>query len=84
MDSEQIERIKNFEERQKRKEKRNKFGKVVFGEPDDGFYSCFGILALPLYLIRVVVGLGVWLIGIVFFSTLIKKAFKKPDKLFLQ
>ena len=78
MDNEQRERIKDFEERQKRKEKRGKFGKIVFGHPEDGHYDFLGIFALPIFLVRLVGGLIVFL-GIMFFSTLIKKAFKRTN-----
>ena len=77
MDTEQRERIKNFEERQNRKEKRKKFGKIVFGEPDSlHLFDLLGPFALPLFLIRVVGGLIAWLILISIINS-IKKAVKR-------
>ena len=46
MDTEQRERIKDFEERQKRREKRAKFGKIIVG--DDGFWDVMNVFAFPI------------------------------------
>ncbi|MCL1859473.1 MAG: hypothetical protein FWF92_09625 [Oscillospiraceae bacterium] len=78
MDTEQGERIKNFEERQKRIEKRGKFKKIVIGN-DDGFWDVMGVFALPLAVIRLAGGL-IALLVIMFFSALIKKAFKRTKR----
>jgi len=75
MDTEQRERIKDFEERQKRREKRGKFRKIVIGN-DDGFWDVMGVFALPLAVIRLVGGL-IALLVIMVFSNAIKKAFKR-------
>jgi len=78
MDAEQRERIKDFEKRQNRKEKRDKFREIVVGDSleEDGFFALIGPFALPLFFIRLVVGLIVWLV----FFQLIKKAFKRTKK----
>jgi len=77
MDTEQRERIKDFEERQNRKEKRNKFGKIVFGDPNGlEVYDFLGVFALPVFFVRVIVGLIVWLFVISIINS-IKKAAKR-------
>jgi hypothetical protein len=73
MDTEQRERIKDFEERQKRIEKREKFRRIVFGTPDGlEFYDFLGVFALPIFLVRIIGGL-ITFFGIMFFSNRNKK-----------